>query len=373
MKGKVMDNLDIIDVYERQKSQEDEKFLDSVNTQLKINSDVEKVTEDTEWIDIIEQTVPHIDAIFRNPNRFIVNEEDIVKIELARQVTVESVKHLAKHTNLIQDIDDEGNVRPSKILNINKEETYNTYENRLIYTLIINTKIFISQRKAAILERANVKEKNNKVMEYTSSGMYNNRSVSMSMHFESDKISGGGNKSEELLERIKSVEEKMTDLSSSDVYKTIDKLHVSLVRPPIKKTNVVLKNVHFQYAMKLWNYLQENLDDKSTHVKKHEEITDNQELIKLTNETFLLNCMTINTLDEDASEKTEKSEKVKEQLTENMILNIIQLNPTLKQEELQKMIGEKYAVIKYRASTNMAELQKIFKKHINKYLEKIEN
>ena len=56
-----------------------------------------------------------------------------------------------------------------------------------------------------------------------------------------------------------------------------------------------------------------------------------------------------------------------------MILNIIQLNPTLKQEELQKMIGEKYAVIKYRASTNMAELQKIFKKHINKYLEKIEN
>ena len=47
MKGKVMDNLDIIDVYERQKSQEDEKFLDSVNTQLKINSDVEKVTEYT--------------------------------------------------------------------------------------------------------------------------------------------------------------------------------------------------------------------------------------------------------------------------------------------------------------------------------------
>jgi len=116
-----MDNLDIIDVYEGQKSPEDEKFLDSINTQLKIDTDVEKVTEDIEWIDIIEQTVPHIDAIFRNPNRFIVNEEDIVKIELARQVTVESVKHLAKHTNLIQDIEEDGSVRPSKILNINKK------------------------------------------------------------------------------------------------------------------------------------------------------------------------------------------------------------------------------------------------------------
>lgn len=367
-----MDNLDIIDVYEGQKSPEDEKFLDSINTQLKIDTDVEKVTEDIEWIDIIEQTVPHIDAIFRNPNRFIVNEEDIVKIELARQVTVESVKHLAKHTNLIQDIEEDGSVRPSKILNINKEETYNTYENRLIYTLIINTKIFISQKKAAIMERANVKEKNNKVMDYTSSGIYNNKSVSMTMHLESDKISGGANKSAELLERIKTVEEKMTDLSSSDVYKTIDKLHVSLVRPPIKKTNVVLKNVHFQYAMKLWNYLQENLEDKSTHVKNHSAITDNQELIKLTNETFMLNCMALNTLDEDINTRAEKSEKIKEQLTENMILNIIQLNPTLKQEELQKMIGEKYAIIKYRASTNMAELEKIFKRHISNFVDKIE-
>ena len=32
----------------------------------------------------------------------------------------------------------------------------------------------------------------------------------------------------------------------------------SLVREPIRKTNVVLKNVNFQYAMKLWSYLRDN-------------------------------------------------------------------------------------------------------------------
>lgn len=53
----------------------------------------------------METTIPYIDNIFRNPNRFIINEEEIVKIELARKVTVESIKHLAKHTNLIQDVD----------------------------------------------------------------------------------------------------------------------------------------------------------------------------------------------------------------------------------------------------------------------------
>lgn len=53
----------------------------------------------------MEETVPYIDNILRNPNRFIVNEEEIVKIELARKITVESIKHLSKNTNLIQDYD----------------------------------------------------------------------------------------------------------------------------------------------------------------------------------------------------------------------------------------------------------------------------
>lgn len=44
----------------------------------------------------MEQTVPYIDNIFRNPNRFIINEEEIVKIERARRITVESIKIFLK-------------------------------------------------------------------------------------------------------------------------------------------------------------------------------------------------------------------------------------------------------------------------------------
>ena len=35
------------------------------------------------------------------------------------------------------------------------------------------------------------------------------------------------------------------------------------------------------------------------------------------------------------------------------------------------MIGEKYAIIKYKKTATMQEIQKIFSEHINKYLEKI--
>ena len=75
-------------------------------------------------------------------------EEEVVKIEQAKKITVETIKHLSKNTNFIQTIDPvTGDVTPSKLLNVRKEESYDTYENRLIYTLVQNTKINILMLK----------------------------------------------------------------------------------------------------------------------------------------------------------------------------------------------------------------------------------
>ena len=105
------------------------------------------------------QSLVHTEDRRYTPNRFIVNEEDIVKIELARRVTVESIKHLSKNTNLIQDYNKEtGDVRPSKILNINKEESFDTYENRFIYSLIKNMKFYIDRKKRNLVEESYSKD-----------------------------------------------------------------------------------------------------------------------------------------------------------------------------------------------------------------------
>ena len=113
-----------------------EIFLSNLNSTLHVKRDYDLKDFDYGWLDIIEDVLPYIDNILRNPKRFIINEEEIVKVELARKVTVESVIHLTQHTNLIQKIEDNGDVKPSKILNINKEESMDTYENRFIHTLI---------------------------------------------------------------------------------------------------------------------------------------------------------------------------------------------------------------------------------------------
>ena len=114
--------LEVIDLYQKTNSKSTRSFLDKIDSNLKVKSDYEKVDSNLEWLTKMEDTIYYLDNILRNPNRFIVNEEDIVKIELARRVTVESIKHLSRNTNLIQDYDRKtGNVRPSKIININKE------------------------------------------------------------------------------------------------------------------------------------------------------------------------------------------------------------------------------------------------------------
>ena len=56
---------------------------------------------DPEWIEIIEDALPNLDNIVRNPRKFIVVEEDIIDISLAKSISKESVKHLATHTNKV--------------------------------------------------------------------------------------------------------------------------------------------------------------------------------------------------------------------------------------------------------------------------------
>ena len=101
---------------------------------------------DPKWVEAIEECIIPMDNIIRNPMRFIKEEEEIVNIEQTRKITQASIRHLAQHTNMISKVDPDGSVTPSRILNVLKEETFATYENRFIYTLLKHIQYFIDKR-----------------------------------------------------------------------------------------------------------------------------------------------------------------------------------------------------------------------------------
>jgi len=364
-----MDKLEVVKLLEKSNEKKDTKFIDNIRSSLSVNTDIKRVETDFEWLDIMEDTIRYLDNILRNPNRFIINEEEIVKIELARKTTVESIRHLSKHTNFIQKIEDNGDVKPSKILNINKDESYDTYENRLIYTLIENMRNFVEIKKKSLITASSTRDV--KKAKYNARSKIGKEQIFMEMNYTSslvDKKDFGGDSP--LDKRLQKLDDDISMLSNTEVYKTLRKLHVARVIPPIKKTNVILKNTNFQYAMKLWDFLQTHVADDTKIIKSNKNYEDNGILKEYMNNTFLLDYLAMDTLSD--SNKTTKGDII-EEITENLIQRIVELNIDLPESELKEKIGDKIAVIRYRKEASLTEVQNIFSSHIKAFLEKVEN
>lgn len=366
--------MKIFELYNSTPTNKIEKYEKRLNSCLNVKTDYEKIECNFEWIDLMEETIIYIDNILRNPNRFIVNEEEIVKVELARRITVESIKHLSRNTNLIQDYNVKtGDVRPSKILNINKDESYNTYENRFIYTLINNMVNYLNLKKSNLLSSSSLKDY--KSLNYSSSSSLGNEKINVNINVDSklaykseDGVKDGFN----ISERIERLELRINDLKSSDVYKTLAKSHVANVTSPIKKTNVILKNVNFQYALNLWNYLQEHIQDENKRKKENKNYEDNGELKSYFDENSLLNYLALSTLNNSSSDLNLTEEEV-EKITNQLIDQIVSINSNMEIEQLEQMIGNKIVVAKNRNIASLNEIKNVFSKNIDKYLEKIKD
>ncbi len=369
-----MQDENIIDLYNKTDSSIINKFSNNVDSKVHVGLNIDRVNANYEWLDIIEDTIVYIDNILRNPNRFIINDEDVVKIELARRITVDSIKHLSRNTNLIQDYDRKtGDVKPSKILNINKEESFNTYENRFIYSLIENLTLFISRKKQKIVS-AN-KNKCIKKVEYNAVSKIGRENVKMNFSIDSliDTTNNIMEDGQSIEDRISKVEMRIRDLKSTEVYKMIHKLHIALVTSPIKKTNVILKNVNFQYAVKLWNYLQEHFSDETNKEdKENKDYYDNSKLKQYYDESFLLDYLVLNTLDENKFKDSSVSkEEIKERLVGNIVEKIIDIDNQISEEQLSEIVAKQFVVIKNKYVASDNKIKELFHNAINKYMNKI--
>ena len=365
-----MNGLEIVDLYEHTNDEKNKKFYDSIDSSLYVTNEIDARTTNFEWLEIMEETIRYLDNILRNPNRFIINEEDIVKIELARRVTVESIKHLSKNTNLIQDYNKKtGDVKPSKILNINKEESFDTYENRFIYSLIKNMKFYIERKKRNLVTESY--NKANKQMEYKAKSNLGKEKIDISMTINAKKEDKDENKNASgmtIPERIEHLELQISDLTTSSVYQSIEKKHISLVTSPIKKTNVILKNVNFQYAVKLWNYIQTHIEEDTKKENTKNNFYDNGILKQMIDESFLLDYLVLDSVDK---EKQEEKEELSEKIVSNMIEKVITLDSNIDQEKLKQIIDKQYSIIKYKTVVNEKQIEETFKNAMNKYLDRV--
>ena len=155
------------------------------------------------------------------------------------------------------------------------------------------------------------------------------------------------------------------------MYKTIEKKHIALVMSPIKKTNLIMKNVNFQYATKLWDFLQSHIDDDVKKEQRNQTIRDDVKTKKYIDEIFLVSYLALSAVDKD--EPQEIKEEITEKLANNMVERMMDLNEDLTEEKLKELISKQYSKVKYKKINSEKEIQNKFKNSIDSYLNKIKS
>ena len=230
-------------------------------TRSKVNKSI-----DTEWIDRIEAVLPILDMIIRNPSVAIEDVDEILPVELSRHITEKSIKHLAQHTNLILDVKDD-EVIPQKILNVFHEETLLTYENKFVNTLLNRLSAFVDKRLRALNGTLGV-EMNYKFgysteFEHFISDKSGRNSARINLQIEltsplGREMSESDHEINEryvsALERVKRINMALISYGSSAF---VQRLGRNFVRPPIIRTNAILRNKNLKECLNLWEFIEE--------------------------------------------------------------------------------------------------------------------
>ena len=220
---------------------------------------------DSEWVERIEAALPSLDMIIRHPGVIIADEEEILPIELTRRVSEKSVKHLAQHTNLILDVQGD-EVTPAKLLNVFREETLLTYENKFINTLLHRLSAFVTKRYRVLMGSAGLEQ--NYRFDYRTEFEHfapgddrrNQAKVGLTIELATPM---DGNMSEgdaelnaryaDILARIKRIHLALNTYLASPFAQVLGR---NFVRPPVIRTNAILKNQKFKDCLLLWEFIE---------------------------------------------------------------------------------------------------------------------
>jgi len=265
-------------------------FFTNTNSEFEVVSNIKETKVDYTWLNVLESTLPSIDKIVRNPRRFIIQEEDVVIVEKIKKVSLETVKHLAQNSQNIQDLDENGDVVPKKLLNVLKEDTLDLYENRFIYTLVKRLENFIGRQLENIEIISNKEIK--KEAKYKAETVLEDSKINIEVKInEFDNI----NIDEEhnLKNRILSCYEVISGFRTTEMIKEL--VGCTLVSNPIRKTNLILKQPDFQKAYILWEYL-DDFEYKDPKIINYETKKDSSK--DLQDEFTLAYYVNYNALDE---------------------------------------------------------------------------
>lgn len=324
----------------------DNEFYDEMNTAINSGTNSYSLFNryfdkkiDLRWVEEIEACIIPLDNIIRVPRKFIVQEEEIVPIERARKITNESIRHLAQHTNMIAKVEGD-DVTPNQILNVFREESYEVYENRFVFTLMQNLVRFIDVRYNVLF---NISDDDNMASLKMESNFNRGREkvqykLEVSAQSAGNEVEGEAGPEGEnatAFQRIERVKRIINEYANSSFMKELR--NCVPVRPPIMRTNAIQKNPNFRACLKLWQFIQSyNELGYEITVKESNDMVSEEYMNEL-NRMTAMNYMMLkaNTLSEDAVGK-QKKRKIKPKLLKRLAEELV-MDYDMEEVEIQRV------------------------------------
>jgi hypothetical protein len=225
---------------------------DTANDKMQITRMVCTIEED--WISEIEKGLEYIEKAIKEERQFIYSNGEVMPIEKVKHVSTESVRHLAKHSNLIGKIEEGEDFVPDKLYTVERLNDYAVYENRFLYMLLCYLRDFVTLRYNKILDLTNKYDgvlKINKEVTFAKQKI----TYSVDLHDErpDDKYLREHNSAKKVIDRIDIILKTVISFLGTPLMESAAK--TPMLKPPITKTNVLKMDNNFKGAVALYDYI----------------------------------------------------------------------------------------------------------------------
>ncbi len=211
-------------------------------------------TVDEDWINAIETGLVFIEKAIKEERQFIYSNGEVVPIEKVKHVSKDSVKHLAKHSNLITKEQEGEDIIPDQLYSVERLNDYAVYENRFLYMLLCYLRDFVTIRYDKILDMSNKYDgvlKLNK--EIALPGQKITYTIDLHDERKDDKYLRENNPAKPVIDRIDLILKTVMAFLATPLMEIAGK--AAKLKPPITKTNVLKMDNNFKGAVALYDFI----------------------------------------------------------------------------------------------------------------------
>lgn len=330
---------------------------------------------DEKWVNAIESCLDPLERIITKPRRFIRREENVVPIELARRIDSDSVKHLATHTQYISRVLPDGSVIPSKILNITSEESFDIYENRFLMTLLRRISQFLDKRYDALFNETG--DEFSSVLKVDSTFNDNDEKVEYNLLLKLHQGQGyvdEGNNDPQIFQRIETIRTMISGFKRSEFCRALE--GTPSIRPPVAKTNLIMKEPNFRKCLELWRFLETyNEVGYSIEVREYDGEFDDQYLEELNMLTLFNYLIMKNHLSHERNKPVDvvnfrKKKVLKPKFIHNIIENFV-LDYDVPEVEIRQIFNEEITKAYARKQGNEDDIKAAIERALSIETEKL--